>query len=46
MEPNTRLILVKPTTEGFNEHKDLLQLFFSHDTTRQDKESVGIFQES
>jgi hypothetical protein len=27
-EPNTRLILVKPTAEGFNEHKDLLQLFF------------------
>jgi len=25
MEPNTRLILVKPTAEGFNEHKDLLQ---------------------
>jgi hypothetical protein len=28
MEPNIRLILVKPTAEGFNEHKDLLQLFF------------------
>jgi hypothetical protein len=45
-EPNTRLILVKPTAKGFNEHKDMLQLFFSHDTTRQNRESVGIFQES
>jgi len=27
-ELNTRLILVKPTAEGFNEHKDMLQLFF------------------
>jgi hypothetical protein len=28
MEPNTRLILLKPTAERFNEHKDLLQYFF------------------
>jgi hypothetical protein len=28
IEPNTRLILVKPTVEGFNEHKYLLQSFF------------------